>query len=302
MQCPFCKSDDTSVIDTRTQEDGLVIKRKRVCNRCQRKFNTYERVDTLPLFVVKKDGSREQYDRKKIERGIVQACHKRNLSSARIMEIVDKIEKAINLKDVNEITSVEIGDIVIEILKTIDQVAYIRFVSVYKDFQNLDEFIDELKKISFVKSNRLEKLIELAGCCDTLIDVGCDHAYIDIEMSKRKMANKIIAIDVKDGPLEKAKENIDKAKIKNIKLMKSNGLQDVKLDKNTTVVIAGMGGEKIAKILEDAMPFEYEKLVLLPHTKIEVLRKFLIDNKFNNTKETLIYDDNKWYNYIVVEK
>lgn len=301
MQCPFCKSDDTSVVDTRTQEDGSVIKRKRVCNRCQRKFNTYERVDTLPLFVIKKDGSREQYDRKKIERGIVQACHKRNLSFSDIMEIVDKIEKAINLKDVNEITTVEIGDIVIEILKTIDQVAYIRFVSVYKDFQNTDEFINELTKMSSGKSNRLEKIIELVGSCGTLVDVGCDHAYIDIEMSKRKLASKIIAIDIKDGPLEKARENIEKAKVKNIKLVKTDGLKGIDVDKDTTIVIAGMGGELIVKILSSAIPFEYKKMVLLPHTKIEVLRKFLVDNNFTKTKETLVYEDNKWYNYIVVE-
>lgn len=147
MRCPFCNEENTRVIDTRSMESNSVIKRRRQCDKCGRRFTTYERVELIPFMVIKKDESREPYSRSKIETGIVNACHKRPVSRAQIVQIVDKIENAvINCED-REIRTSLIGELVMEQLKEIDEVAYVRFASVYREFRDVNTFLEELEKL-----------------------------------------------------------------------------------------------------------------------------------------------------------
>ena len=147
MKCPFCSSDNTRVIDSRPADENTSIRRRRICDDCNKRFTTYEKVETIPLIVIKKDNNREQYDRAKIEAGILRACHKRPISVAQINNLVDAVEAAIFSREEKEIPSAEIGEIVMDHLKDLEAVAYVRFASVYREFKDVNTFMDELKKI-----------------------------------------------------------------------------------------------------------------------------------------------------------
>lgn len=147
MRCPFCGKDNTRVIDSRPAEDGNAIRRRRECDACRKRFTTYEKVEMIPLIVIKKDNNRETYDRSKIEGGVIRACHKRPISADQIRTMIDEVEAAIFKKEEREISSGEIGELVMEKLKDLDSVAYVRFASVYREFKDVNTFMDELKKM-----------------------------------------------------------------------------------------------------------------------------------------------------------
>ncbi|MFG6331327.1 MAG: transcriptional regulator NrdR [Lachnospiraceae bacterium] len=147
MKCPYCGKDNTRVIDSRPADDGGSIRRRRECDVCGRRFTTYEKVETIPVIVIKKDNNRETYDRSKIEAGVIRACHKRPISAGQVGALVDEIEAVIFNKEVREISTSEIGELVMEKLKKLDSVAYVRFASVYREFKDVNTFMAELKKI-----------------------------------------------------------------------------------------------------------------------------------------------------------
>ena len=147
MKCPFCGSNDTSVIDSRPADDNTSIRHRRSCPECGKRFTTYEKVETIPLIVIKKDNNREPYDRTKIEKGVLIACRKRPVSAAQISKVVDEIETEIFSLEEKEIPSTKIGEVVMEHLETVDPVAYVRFASVYREFKDVDTFMDELKRV-----------------------------------------------------------------------------------------------------------------------------------------------------------
>ena len=147
MKCPYCNNPDTRVIDSRPAEDGNSIRRRRSCDVCGKRFTTYEKVETIPLIVIKKDNNREQYDRSKIEAGVLRACHKRPISAAEITNLIDDVEVEIFNREVKEIPSSEIGEIVVDKIKDLDPVAYVRFASVYREFKDVNTFMNELKKM-----------------------------------------------------------------------------------------------------------------------------------------------------------
>ena len=147
MKCPFCNQDNTRVVDSRPVDDNTAIRRRRMCDACGKRFTTYEKVETIPLIVIKKDQNREQFDRSKIEAGVLRACHKRPVSAEQIHKLVDEVETEIfNLAE-REIPSSVIGEIVMDKLKDLEAVAYVRFASVYREFKDVNTFMDELKKI-----------------------------------------------------------------------------------------------------------------------------------------------------------
>lgn len=147
MKCPFCDYSDTKVVDSRPIDEGQAIRRRRECIQCSKRFTTYEKIEELPLFIIKKDGNRESYDRNKIINGIVKACEKRPVSLNVIEETVDEIEKILYSSLDREITSEYIGEIIMGKLKKIDEVAYVRFASVYRQFKDINTFMDEVKKL-----------------------------------------------------------------------------------------------------------------------------------------------------------
>ncbi len=147
MQCLFCKIDNDKVVNSRTSVDGLSIKRRRECLSCGRRYTTYERIEENPLRVVKKDGTREALDRKKILSGLLKACEKRPVSTDTLENIVNEIEREIYNKFDREVTSSFIGALVMQKLRVLDMVAYVRFASVYREFKDISEFIDELKPL-----------------------------------------------------------------------------------------------------------------------------------------------------------
>ena len=147
MKCPFCNAADTRVIDSRPADDNASIRRRRQCETCGKRFTTYEKLETMPLMIVKKDNSREPYDRSKIEAGIIRSCHKRPVSSEQISSLVDQIENTLFGKEEREISSSVIGEMVMEKLKDLDAVAYVRFASVYREFKDVDTFMQELTKL-----------------------------------------------------------------------------------------------------------------------------------------------------------
>jgi len=145
MKCPFCKADDDRVVDSRTSGGGYIIRRRRECSNCGRRFTTYERIETMPLRVVKKDGTRVEFDRTKILSGIMKACEKRPVSVKQIEDTVTEIEAEVyNMFD-KEVSAQHIGQLVMKRLRELDQVAYIRFASVYREFKDVSEFVDEVK-------------------------------------------------------------------------------------------------------------------------------------------------------------
>lgn len=147
MRCPFCNGDNTRVIDSRPSEENNSIRRRRQCEQCERRFTTYEKVETIPIMVIKRDGTRELFDRNKILNGIVKSCNKRNISIKQMESIVDDVENTILNTLQKEIKSTQIGELVMEKLKEIDEVAYVRFASVYRQFKDINTFMDELKKL-----------------------------------------------------------------------------------------------------------------------------------------------------------
>jgi len=148
MKCPYCGYYDTGVIESRHLENELVIRRRRICKKCNKRFTTYERIDLIPLMVIKKDGRREPFSREKITNGIIKACEKRPISMETINNLVSNIEETIKSEEVNEIKSNLIGELVISRLGDLDEVAYVRFASVYRQFKDLCSFIKEIRKIS----------------------------------------------------------------------------------------------------------------------------------------------------------
>ena len=147
MKCPFCQAQDTKVIDSRPADDNSSIRRRRQCESCNKRFTTYEKLETIPLMVIKKDDSREHFDRSKIEYGIIQSCHKRPVSTVVIRKTVDDIENQIYSMEVSEIPTRKIGELVMEKLKELDEVAYVRFASVYREFKDVNTFVDEISKL-----------------------------------------------------------------------------------------------------------------------------------------------------------
>jgi transcriptional repressor NrdR len=148
MKCPFCHHPESRVVDSRVADDGAAIRRRRECESCGRRFNTYERSEEVPLFVIKKDGRREEFDRSKIMTGITKASEKRPVSREDIERIADEIEVALRDQLATEIPAREIGGMVMERLRAIDEVAYVRFASVYKDFRDVDSFLEEIRGLT----------------------------------------------------------------------------------------------------------------------------------------------------------
>lgn len=147
MKCPFCSFAETRVIDSRPAEDNNSIRRRRVCDECGKRFTTYEKVETIPLIIIKKDKNRETYDRTKLEAGVLRACHKRPITAQQITNIVDSVETDIFSMEEKEIESRVIGELVMKQLKDVDAVAYVRFASVYREFKDVNTFMDELKNV-----------------------------------------------------------------------------------------------------------------------------------------------------------
>ena len=147
MKCPFCSGDNTKVIDSRPADDNSSMRRRRMCDECGKRFTTYEKVETIPLVVIKKDNNREAYDRAKIEAGVLRACHKRPISINQINTLIDEVETEIFNLEEKEIPSDTIGEIVMSKLKDLEAVAYVRFASVYREFKDVNTFMDELKKM-----------------------------------------------------------------------------------------------------------------------------------------------------------
>ena len=147
MKCPFCNYEDTKVIDSRSQDDNTTIRRRRYCEKCGKRFTTYERIDTIPMTVIKSNGTRETFDKNKLISGIMKSCNKRPITAKQIQEIADDVENAVMSSMDKEIESKEIGSMVMDRLKDIDEVAYVRFASVYRQFKDINTFLEELNKI-----------------------------------------------------------------------------------------------------------------------------------------------------------
>ena len=157
MKCPFCGNENTRVIDSRPAEENNSIRRRRVCDECDKRFTTYEKIETIPLIIIKKDNNREAYDRSKIEAGVLRACHKRPISANQINHLVDEVETEIFNMEEKEIPSQIIGELVMNKLKDLEAVAYVRFASVYREFKDINTFMDELKKVISNKNEKGQK-------------------------------------------------------------------------------------------------------------------------------------------------
>lgn len=151
MTCPFCGHREDKVIDSRESKEGDVIRRRRECLACARRFTTYERSDEIPYMVIKKDGRREKFDRQKVLAGLLRACEKRPVAMARLAEIVDEVETRLADSPDRELATTVIGEMLMERLKVLDNIAYVRFASVYRDFQDVEAFLDELKILMLQK-------------------------------------------------------------------------------------------------------------------------------------------------------
>ncbi|MCI9103760.1 MAG: transcriptional repressor NrdR [Lachnospiraceae bacterium] len=147
MKCPYCNAVDTKVIDSRPADDNSSIRRRRQCESCGKRFTTYEKLETMPLMVIKKDNSRESYDRSKLEAGIIHSCHKRPISIQQIKGMIDEIENEIFNKEEKEVPSFVIGELVMKKLQDLDEVAYVRFASVYREFKDVNTFMEEIGKL-----------------------------------------------------------------------------------------------------------------------------------------------------------
>ncbi|MBZ5674686.1 MAG: transcriptional regulator NrdR [Acidobacteriia bacterium] len=147
MTCPFCRHRQDRVIDSRESKEGDLIRRRRECLKCMRRFTTYERSDEIPYMVVKRDGRRERFDRQKVLEGLLRACEKRPVPIAKLAEVVDTVESMLAENPEREVSTAAIGEMVLERLKKLDKIAYVRFASVYKDFQDAESFLVELKEL-----------------------------------------------------------------------------------------------------------------------------------------------------------
>ena len=147
MRCPYCNDENLKVIDSRPMDEDNAIRRRRQCENCGKRFTTFEKVETIPLMVVKKDNTREPYNRSKIEKGVLSACHKRPVSVEAINSMIDEIEAQLFKMDSKEISSTDIGELVMDKLKALDEVAYVRFSSVYREFTDVHTFMKELEKL-----------------------------------------------------------------------------------------------------------------------------------------------------------
>ena len=155
MKCPYCENEDSKVIDSRHTEDGKAIRRRRECEECGRRFTTYEKVEEMILMVIKKDGSRQAFDRNKLLNGIIRACEKRPVSIADMEKIGDDIERGLNNMMEKEIDSNFIGELVMERLKDLDEVAYVRFASVYRQFTDVNTFVQEVERLLTTKKDNV---------------------------------------------------------------------------------------------------------------------------------------------------
>lgn len=151
MKCPFCGHLEDRVIDSRESKEGEAIRRRRQCLECERRFTTYERIDEVPYMVIKKDGRREKFDRQKVLAGLLKACEKRPVSMGRLSELVDEVEAMVTESPDREVSTTEIGELLMERLRDLDKIAYVRFASVYRDFQDEQAFLNELKKLEAQK-------------------------------------------------------------------------------------------------------------------------------------------------------
>jgi transcriptional repressor NrdR len=147
MTCPFCRYRQDRVIDSRESKEGDLIRRRRECLKCLRRFTTYERSDEIPYMVVKRDGRRERFDRQKVLEGLLRACEKRPVPIAKLAEVVDAAESSLAENPEREVSTAAIGELVMERLKKLDKIAYVRFASVYKDFQDAEAFLEEIKDL-----------------------------------------------------------------------------------------------------------------------------------------------------------
>ena len=147
MTCPFCGNRQDRVIDSRESKEGDLIRRRRECLKCERRFTTYERSDELPYMVVKRDGRREKFDRQKVLEGLLKACEKRPVAMAKLAELVDEVEAVLSDSQEREISTTAIGELLMERLRVLDKIAYVRFASVYRDFQDVEAFLTELKDL-----------------------------------------------------------------------------------------------------------------------------------------------------------
>lgn len=151
MKCPYCGYSTSKVLNSRPVSDNTTIRRRRQCEKCDKRFTTYEKIEMIPIMVIKRNMTREPFDRDKLLRGIVRSCNKRSISIEQIEELVDSIENQISGKETKEISSTVLGEMTMQKLKILDEVSYIRFASVYKQFTNIDEFIEELENIKRLK-------------------------------------------------------------------------------------------------------------------------------------------------------
>ncbi|HTT64713.1 MAG TPA: transcriptional regulator NrdR [Bryobacteraceae bacterium] len=147
MKCPFCNHIEDKVVDSRESREGDAIRRRRQCLGCERRFTTYERIDEVPYMVIKKDGRREKFDRQKVLAGLLKACEKRPISMGRLAELVNQVEAKVTDSADREISTIEIGEMLMETLRDLDKIAYVRFASVYRDFQDEEAFFNELKNL-----------------------------------------------------------------------------------------------------------------------------------------------------------
>jgi len=154
VRCPFCHHQESKVIDSRSSEEGVAIRRRRECLKCERRFTTYERIEEEPLIIIKKDGRREPFNRDKILNGLRKACEKRPLSLDTLEKIADEVEREIRKRNEKETSSAVIGELIMNSLKDIDEVAYVRFASVYRQFKDLDIFMRELQNLLGSKKSR----------------------------------------------------------------------------------------------------------------------------------------------------
>jgi len=147
MKCPFCNHLHDKVVDSRESKEGEAIRRRRECLACERRFTTYERIDEVPYMVIKKDGRREKFDRQKVLNGLLKACEKRPVSMVKLSDLVNRVESKVSDSPDREISTTDIGEFLIERLQELDKIAYVRFASVYRDFQDEEAFFNELKKL-----------------------------------------------------------------------------------------------------------------------------------------------------------
>jgi transcriptional repressor NrdR len=154
MKCPFCNHLEDRVVDSRETKEGDTIRRRRECLKCERRFTTYERIDEVPYMVIKKDGRREKFDRQKVLGGLLKACEKRPVSMARLSELVNRVETKVSDSPDREISTIDIGEFLMESLRELDKIAYVRFASVYRDFQDEQAFFNELKNLMRVRGHQ----------------------------------------------------------------------------------------------------------------------------------------------------